>query len=71
MPLEKVCILLNKNCEKYILDHVRIDGFKLLDHVFITQLGYIYSKYQEICITIYQLLKNSVLYPIYLILLKN
>lgn len=71
MLLEDICLLLNRNWVEYILYNICIVRFGLLSNVFLTQLGYICSKYQKSYIIIYQLLENLVLCPIYLILYKN
>ena len=71
MPLEEICILPDRDCVKYILYYVCIARFGSLGNVFLTQLECIHSSYQEGCTTVCQLFENPVLYPIYLMLLKD
>lgn len=63
MPLEKFCMLWDINFIEYILYHVHINGFGLLDNNFLMQLGYIYSKHQKSYTAICQLLENLIFCP--------
>lgn len=53
MLIERIYMVLNRNCIKHVLYHVYTVRFSLLDNIFLTQQGCQYNKYQKGNITIY------------------
>lgn len=71
MSLKDIYILSDGNHIEHILYHIYSTKLNLLGDIFLIQPRYIQNRHQKGYNTIYCLLKNLKLHPLYLMLYKN